>query len=95
MLNTKGAAALLSVTENWIHKLVYSGRIKAYVYDEHGTLIEHQPHTPRQGQGLYFHEKDVTAYKNKRRRVGRPRQSKRKTRQQDESLPSSDTPLSP
>jgi len=76
LMNTKGAAAWMRCTENWIHKLVYAGRLKAYVYDENGVLVEREPHTPRQGQGLYFYEKDLKAYKG--RHKGRPEGSKDK-----------------
>ncbi|HZS78343.1 MAG TPA: helix-turn-helix domain-containing protein [Ktedonobacteraceae bacterium] len=77
ILNTKGAAARLGCTENWIHKLVYSGRLKAYMYDETGTLVEREPGTSRQGQGLYFNEADIVAYQQfQRRGKGRPAGSK-------------------
>lgn len=76
LLNTKGAAEWLSCTENWIHKLVNSGRLKAHIYDEHGVLVERETNTPRQGQGLYFYEKDLKAYKG--RKPGRPAGSKDK-----------------
>jgi len=76
LLNTKGAAERMQCTENWIHKLVYSGKLKAYIYDQHGVLVEREPNTPRQGQGLYFYEKDLKAYKG--RKKGRPAGSKDK-----------------
>lgn len=70
LMNTKGAATWMDCTENWIHKLVYSGRLKAHIYDENGVLVERTPNTHRQGQGLYFYEKDLKAYKGRKR--GRP-----------------------
>lgn len=73
LMNTKGAAEYLDCTENWIHKLVYSQRIKAYIYDEHGVLIERMPEDKRQGQGLYFYKNDLDKYANSKRRTpGRP-----------------------
>lgn len=76
VLNTKGAAKKLGCTENWIHKLVYKGKIKARIYDDNGVLTERQPHDQRQGQGLYFLESDLDAYKPEKQR--RPRGSKDK-----------------
>lgn len=77
LLNTKGAAAHLECTENWIHKLVQRGSLKAYVYNDEGVLVEREPHTTRQGQGLYFYQKDLDAYRRKRRGRGRPTASKK------------------
>lgn len=76
LLNTKGAAERLGCTENWIHKLVYSGKVKAHIYDEHGVLVERQSDDKRQGQGLYFYESDLKKYKARGR--GRPAGSKDK-----------------
>lgn len=74
LLNTKGAADWLGCTESWVHKLVYAGKLKAHVYDEEGILIARPPGEKRQGQGLYFYERDLKAYK--RRKRGRPAGSK-------------------
>ncbi len=76
LMNTKGAAEWMGCTENWIHKLVSTGRLQAHVYDEHGVLAERDPHAKRQGQGLYFYERDLKAYKGKGK--GRPAGSKDK-----------------
>ena len=76
LMNTKGAAEHLECTENWIHKLVYSQRIKAHIYDEHGVLIERASTDKRQGQGLYFYKADLDKYK--KRKPGRPAGSKNK-----------------
>lgn len=61
-LNTNGAARRLGCTKTWIHKLVSTGKLKAYVYNENGVLVEHKPEQKRQGQGLYFLADDVDQY---------------------------------
>jgi hypothetical protein len=76
VLNTKGAAKKLGCSETWIHKLVATGKLKAYVYDDTGMLVEHKREEKRQGQGLYFRVSDVTAYQPAVQR--RPRGSKNK-----------------
>jgi len=78
VLNTKGAAKRLGCTETWIHKLVSAGKLKAYVYDDNGVLVEHRPEEKRQGQGLYFLISDVDAYQPDVQR--RPKGSKNKSR---------------
>ena len=40
VLNTKGAAKRLGCSETWIHKLVLAGKLKAYIYDQDGVLVE-------------------------------------------------------
>jgi excisionase family DNA binding protein len=40
VLNTKGAARRLGCSETWIHKLVAKGELRAYIYDETGSLVE-------------------------------------------------------
>lgn len=75
-LNTKGAAKRLGCTETWIHKLVSSGKLKAYIYNDNGILVEHLSEEKRQGQGLYFLISDVDAYQPHVLR--RPRGSKNK-----------------
>lgn len=62
IVNTKGAARRLGCTDTWIHKLVAAGKLKAYVYDNNGVLVEHKPEERRQGQGLYFLVADLDAY---------------------------------
>ena len=62
VINTKGAAKRLGCTETWIHKLVSAGKLRAYVYDDNGVLVEHKPEEKRQGQGLYFLVNDVDNY---------------------------------
>jgi hypothetical protein len=63
VLNTNGAARRLGCTKTWIHKLVSMGKLKAYVYDDNGILVEHQPEQKRQGQGLYFSAADIDSYR--------------------------------
>jgi hypothetical protein len=75
-LNTKGAANKLGCSENWIHKLVSRGKVKAYIYNEQGALVERKPENHRQGQGLYFLESDLETYQPETHR--RPRGSKDK-----------------
>lgn len=76
VFNTKGAAKRLGCSETWIHKLVLAGKLKAYVYDEDGILIERKPEEKRRGQGLYFRSCDVDTYQPAVQR--RPRGSKNK-----------------
>lgn len=78
VLNTKGAARRLGCSETWVHKLVAAGKIKAYVYDEEGLLVEHKPGEKRQGQGLYFVAEEVDTYQPDVQR--RPRGSRNKQR---------------
>jgi hypothetical protein len=75
-INTKGAAKRLGCSETWIHKLVSSGILQAYIYNHNGVLVKHQPEEKRQGQGLYFLMSEVDAYQPRIRR--RPRGSKNK-----------------
>jgi hypothetical protein len=76
VLNTKGAARQLGCSETWIHKLVAAGKLKAYIYDADGVLVEHQKDQKRQGQGLYFLAEDLNTYQPAVQR--RPRGSKNK-----------------
>lgn len=76
VLNTKGAARRLGCTETWIHKLVAAGKLRAYVYDDNGVLVEHKPEERRQGQGLYFLTGDLERYHPNL--SGRPKGSKNK-----------------
>ncbi len=76
VLNTKGAAKRLGCTETWIHKLVAVGKLRAYVYNSEGVLVEHNPEEKRQGQGLYFLITDLDIYQPHVSR--RPRGSKNK-----------------
>lgn len=62
VVNTRGAARRLGCTDTWIHKLVATGKLKAYVYDNNGVLVEHKPEERRQGQGLYFLIADLDDY---------------------------------
>ena len=68
ILNTKGVAKRLGCTETWIHKLVSSGKLKAYTYDDNGVLVEHMVKEKRRGQGLYFLISDVDAYQSRKQR---------------------------
>lgn len=70
IINTKGAAEYLGCTENWVHKLVHAGRLKAYAYNEHGVLVAREATEQRQGQGLYFYQSELKKYKARKR--GRP-----------------------
>ena len=76
VLNTKGAAKRLGCSETWIHRLVAAGKLKAYVYDENGRLMERKPEEKKQGQAMSFRVKDVDAYQPAVQR--RPRGSKNK-----------------
>ncbi len=76
VLNTKGAAKRLGCSETWIHRLVATGKLKAYVYDENGRLVERKPNEKRQGQAMTFRVRDVDAYQPAVQR--RPRGSKNK-----------------
>jgi hypothetical protein len=76
VLNTKGAAKRLGCSETWIHRLVSTGKLKAYIYDDNGRLVERKPDEKRQGQAMSFRVRDVDAYQPAVRR--RPRGSKNK-----------------
>lgn len=76
VLNTKGAAKRLGCSESWIHRLVATGKLKAYIYDDNGRLVERKPEEKRQGQAMAFRIKDVDAYQPAVQR--RPRGSKNK-----------------
>jgi len=75
VLNTKGAAKRLGCSETWIHRLVATGKLKAYVYNENGRLVERKPDEKKQGQAMSFRVKDVDAYQPAVQR--RPRGSKK------------------
>ena len=75
VLNTKGAAKRLGCSESWIHRLVATGKLKAYIYDANGRLVERKPEEKRQGQAMSFRVKDVDAYQPAVQR--RPRGSKK------------------
>jgi hypothetical protein len=66
IVNAKGAAKRLGCSVTWIHKLVSAGKLKAYIYDEKGTLIIRPPEEKRQGRGLYFFVSDLDAFQEKR-----------------------------
>lgn len=76
VVNTKGAAKRLGCSETWIHRLVSTGKLKAYVYDDNGRLVERKPNEKSQGQTMTFRVKDVDAYQPAVQR--RPRGSKNK-----------------
>jgi hypothetical protein len=76
MLNTKGAANRLGCSQTWIHRLVSTGKLKAYTYDDKGRLVERKPDEKKQGQAMAFRVKDVDAYQPAVQR--RPRGSKNK-----------------
>ena|SRR6266853_794291 len=84
VFNTKGAARRLGCSQTWIHKLVAKGLLKAYMYNEHGELVQRTKDRKSQGQGLYFFARDVDRYQPAVQR--RPRGSKNKKR------PASDSP---
>jgi len=75
VLNTKGAAKRLGCSETWIHRLVATGKLKAYVYNENGRLVERKPDEKKQGQAMSFRIRDVDAYHPAVQR--RPRGSKK------------------
>jgi hypothetical protein len=75
VLNTKGAAKRLGCSQTWIHRLVSTGKLKAYIYDDNGRLVERKPEEKRQGQALSFRVRDVDAYQPAVQR--RPRGSKK------------------
>ena len=76
VFNTKGAARRLGCSETWIHKLVAQGKLRAYIYNENGELVERSQEHKSQGQGLYFFAPDVDQYQPTAQR--RPRGSKNK-----------------
>jgi hypothetical protein len=76
MLNTKGAAKRLGCSETWIHRLVSTGKLKAYAYDDNGRLVKRKPDEKKQGQAMAFRVRDVDAYQPVVQR--RPRGSKNK-----------------
>jgi hypothetical protein len=80
VLNTKGAAKRLGCSETWIHKLVSLGRLKAYIYDANGVLVEWKPDQKRQGRSLSFLAEEVDTYHPAVQR--RPRGSKNKQRRE-------------
>ncbi len=82
VLNTKGAAKRLGCSQTWIHRLVAAGKLKAYVYDENGRLMERKPEEKKQGQAMSFRVKDVDAYQPAVQR--RPRGSKKTRPRLDE-----------
>lgn len=77
VLNTTGAARRLGCSKTWIHKLVATGKLKAYIYGDEGELIEHDNAAKRQGRGLYFLAEDVESYRPAVQRRPRGRQNKR------------------
>ena len=52
VLNTKGAAKRLGCSETWIHRLVSTGKLKAYIYNDNGRLVERKPDEKRPGHVL-------------------------------------------
>jgi len=86
VLNTKGAARRLGCSETWIHKLVSAGKLKAYIYDTNGVLVERKPDEARQGQSLSFLAEEVDTYRPAVQR--RPRGSKNKQRRDGTPTPS-------
>lgn len=76
VVNTKGAAKRLGCSETWIHRLVAAGKLKSYIYNDNGRLVERKPEEKKQGQAMAFQIKDVDAYRPVVQR--RPRGSKKK-----------------
>lgn len=64
ILNTRGAAKRLGCSVTWIHKLVSEGKLRAYVYDDTGRLVERKPEETKRGKGLYFRVSDVDTYQS-------------------------------
>ena len=54
VFNTKGAAKRLGCSETWMHRLVATGKLKAYIYDDNRRLVERKPEEKRQGQMHVF-----------------------------------------
>lgn len=63
VFNTNGAARRLGCSEIWIHQLMAKGKLRAYIYNEHGELVERTEGRKSQGQGLYFFAPDVDRYR--------------------------------
>lgn len=76
VFNTRGAAKRLGCSETWIHRLVATGKLRSYIYDDNGGLVERKPAEKRQGQAMAFKARDVDAYRPAVQR--RPRGSKNK-----------------
>jgi predicted DNA-binding transcriptional regulator AlpA len=76
VLNTRGAAKRLGCSQTWIHRLVSTGKLKAYIYDDNGRLVERKPQEKRQGQAMAFLLEDIDTYQPAVQR--RPRGSKNK-----------------
>jgi hypothetical protein len=93
VLNTKGAARRLGCSETWIHKLVSAGKLKAYIYDTNGVLVERKPDEARQGRSLSFLAEEVDTYRPAVLR--RPRGSKNKQRGDETPAPSTDRRILP
>jgi hypothetical protein len=72
MFNTVGAAHYLKCSIPYIHKLVASNKLRAYIYNDLGKLVEREPDDLRQGQGLSFYESDLRAFDLNRVPRGRP-----------------------
>ena len=62
ILNTRGAAAYLGISIPWVHKLVETGKITAYIYAESGELVKRPKGAKKQGAGLFFYESDLKRY---------------------------------
>ena len=87
VLNTKGAAKRLGCSETWVQKLASAGKLKAYIYDEDGLLVERKPDSKRQGQGLYFLANDIDIYQPAVRRRPRGSKNRRPRESQEENTP--------
>lgn len=70
MLNAKGAAKKLGCEATWLRKLVKSGKLPAYTYNNDGKLVKLDPSVSHQGKDICFLEEDLEAYQPGTR--GRP-----------------------
>lgn len=79
--DTRGAARILAersgkekMSVDTVHLLVRHGKLKAYVFDEKGTLVlREEKHTKRAGQALYFAMSDLYNVDLPREAPGRPK----------------------
>jgi len=80
--DTKGAAKIIAdrmdkegkISVDTVHLLVRRNKLKAYIFDEDGLLVERdEHHTKRSGQALYFAMSDLYQVELPREAPGRPR----------------------
>src|SRR5712692_9807851 len=64
IVNTKGAAHILGVSVQRVHKIVEAGKLQAWFYDDKGDLVQ-RTEGKRQGASLFFYESDLNRYKRR------------------------------